>query len=217
MRSIVQCRTAALGGHLEECDHCGNQRNAYNSCRNRNCPKCQSSAAKRWLQQQETELLPVPYFHVVFTVPQEIARIALGNQKVVYGILFRCVSQTLLQIAEDRKHLGCQIGFLAILHTWGQNLDYHPHIHCVIPGGGLQHNGGWLQTRKQFFLQPCIPKRRIVFCWKALLAFFKKHIRFFPQRGGKKELARLLQTSIWRRPPAGASVSGTLHSPDRNF
>ena len=152
MRAIEECRTPALGGHLEQCDHCGNQRNAYNSCRNRNCPKCQSSAAKRWLLRREAELFPVPYFHVVFTVPEEIARIALGNQKIVYGILFQCVSQTLLQIAADSKHLGAQIGFLAILHTWGQNLDYHPHIHCVVPGVGFKHDGGWRQSGKKFFL-----------------------------------------------------------------
>jgi predicted Zn-ribbon and HTH transcriptional regulator len=152
MRAIEACRTAALGGHLEECDGCGHQRNAYNSCRNRNCPKCQSSAAKRWLLKRESEVLPVPYFHVVFTVPEEIARIALGNQKVVYGILFRCVSQTLLKIGLDPKHLGAQIGFLAILHTWGQNLDYHPHIHCVVAGGGLTSDGGWIVCGKRFFL-----------------------------------------------------------------
>ena len=156
MRSIEQCRTSALGGHLEECDHCGSQRNSYNSCRNRNCPKCQSSAAKRWLQKRESELLPVPYFHVVFTVPEEIARIALGNQKVVYGILFRCVSQTLLQIGLDPKHLGARIGFLAILHTWGQNLDYHPHIHCVVSGGGLTSDRSWIKSGKRFFLSVAV-------------------------------------------------------------
>ena len=152
MRAIEECRTAALGGHLEQCDHCGNQRNAYNSCRNRNCPKCQSSAAKRWLQKRESEVLPVSYFHVVFTVPEEIATIALGNQRIVYGILFRCVSQTLLRIGFDPKHLGCQIGFLAILHTWGQNLDYHPHIHCVATSGGLTSDRDWIHSGKRFFL-----------------------------------------------------------------
>ena len=142
MRAIENCRTAALGGHVQQCDSCGHQRNVYNSCRNRNCPKCQSSAAKRWLEKRKGEVLPVPYFHVVFTVPEEIARIALGNQKAVYKILFRCVSQTLRQIAADRRHLGGQIGFLAILHTWGQNLQYHPHIHCVVAGGALLEHGG---------------------------------------------------------------------------
>jgi hypothetical protein len=152
MRAIEACRTAALGGHLEKCDGCGHQRNAYNSCRSRNCPKCQSSAAKRWLEKREAEVLPVPYFHVVFTVPEQIARIALGNQKVVYRILFQCVSKTLLQIAADPKHLGGQIGFLAVLHTWGQNLEYHPHLHCVVAAGALSADHTWINTRKSFFL-----------------------------------------------------------------
>lgn len=159
MRAIEECRTAALGGHLEECDHCGNQRNCYNSCRNRNCPKCQSSAARRWLQKREAEVLPIRYFHVVFTVPEEIAKIALGNQKIVYGILFRCVSATLLKIGLDPKHLGAQIGFLAILHTWGQNLDYHPHIHCVVSGGGLTSEDRWIESGKHFFLPVAVLSR----------------------------------------------------------
>lgn len=152
MRAIEWCRTAALGGHLEECDHCGQQRNAYNSCLNRNCPKCQSSAARRWLQERESELLEVPYFHVVFTVPKEIAALALGNQRVVYKILFSCVSKTLLQMGADPRHLGGQLGFLAILHTWGQNLQYHPHIHCVVVGGALQTGGVWTSCRKKYLL-----------------------------------------------------------------
>lgn len=152
MRAIQRCRTAALGGHVEECDRCGHRAISYNSCRNRNCPKCQSTAAKRWLEQHETEILPVPYFHVVFTVPEQITRIALGNQKVVYEILFRSISQTLQKIASEPKHLGGQIGFLAILHTWGQNLDFHPHIHCVVPGGALTSDNRWLSSRKHFLL-----------------------------------------------------------------
>jgi hypothetical protein len=159
MRAIEECRTAALGGHLEQCDRCGNQRNAYNSCRNRNCPKCQSTAANRWLEKRETELLPVPYFHVVFTVPREIAAISLGNQKVLYSILFSCVSQTLLQIGSDPKHLGGQIGFLAILHTWGQNLEYHPHIHCVVAGGALSPELQWISCSRGFFLPVAVLSR----------------------------------------------------------
>jgi hypothetical protein len=180
MRAIKQCRTVALGGHLEQCDSCGNERNAYNSCRNRNCPKCQSSAAKRWLQKRETEVLPVPYFHVVFTVPEEIAKIALGNQRVVYGILFRCVSQTLLRIGADPKHLGGRIGFLAILHTWGQNLDYHPHIHCVVAGGGLTADGGWIRSGKNFFLSVAVLSRlfRGKFLSALNTAFRKGKLRF---------------------------------------
>jgi hypothetical protein len=152
MRAIERCRTAALGGHVSECDRCGHRVISYNSCRNRNCPKCQSSAAKRWLEKRTEEVLPVPYFHVVFTVPQQIAKIALGNQKAIYRILFRCVCQTLLEIAADRRHLGGEIGFLAILHTWGQNLEYHPHIHCVIPGVVLRADGKCKRTRERFFL-----------------------------------------------------------------
>src|SRR5262249_37746953 len=145
-RAIETCRTAALGGHIEECDRCGHQHNAYNSCRNRNCPKCQSSAAIRWLEERSKELLPVPYFHVVFTVPEEIAAIALGNQRLLYGILFRCVSQTLIKIAADKKNLGGKIGFLTVLHTWGQTLEFHPHIHCVVPGGAICTDGSWISS-----------------------------------------------------------------------
>lgn len=151
MAAIERCRTAALGGHLEECDRCGHQRNAYNSCGNRNCPKCQSSAARRWLQERESELVEVPYFHVVFTVPKEVAVLALGNPRVVYRILFECTSQTLLQIGADSKHLGGQLGFLCILHTWGQNLEYHPHIHCVVVGGSLR-DGRWKSSGNRFLL-----------------------------------------------------------------
>lgn len=151
MRAIERCRTAALGGHLQQCDHCGHRVISYNSCRNRNCPKCQSSAAKRWLQQREKEILPVAYFHVVFTIPKEIAQIALGNQKVIYSILFRSVARTLLQVSQN--HFGAEIGFLAILHTWGQNLNYHPHIHCIVSGGAWNDNQKlWIASRKNFFL-----------------------------------------------------------------
>lgn len=152
IRAIESCRTAALGGHLQECDRCGHEHPVYNSCRNRNCPKCQSIAAGRWLEKERENLLPVPYFHVVFTVPEEIAAIALGNQRVVYGILFDSVSRTLLQIGADEKHLGARIGFLAVLHTWGQTLEFHPHIHCVVPGGGIDPNGEWIAAGKRFFL-----------------------------------------------------------------
>lgn len=155
LRALVQCRTAALGGHVEECDnpHCHHQHIAYNSCRNRHCPKCQSLARARWLEQRKSELLPVEYFHVVFTVPASIAAVALPNQSVVYNILFRTAGQTLKTIAADPKHLGAEIGYLAVLHTWGQNLSHHPHVHCVVPGGGLSPDGTrWISTRKGFFL-----------------------------------------------------------------
>jgi len=153
MRAIEICRTSALGGHVEECDHCSHTRIAYNSCRNRHCPKCQNGERAEWLAQRKTELLPVQYFHVVFTVPEQISPLALQNKAVVYGILFRTAAQTLLTIARDPKHLGAHIGFFAILHTWGQNLLDHPHLHCVVPGGGLSLDGErWLACRPGFFL-----------------------------------------------------------------
>ena len=137
MRAIEVCRTAALGGHVETCGQCDFTRIAYNSCRNRHCPKCQNAERARWLEGRKAELLPVEYFHVVFTIPEQLARIAFHNQEVVYGILFHAASETLLTIARDPQHLGAEIGFFAILHTWGQNLLHHPHVHCVVPGGGL--------------------------------------------------------------------------------
>src|SRR2546427_429041 len=153
MSAIELCRTAALGGPLEECDCCGHQRPAYNSCRNRHCPKCQSLARAQWLEDRQAELLPVEYFHVVFTVPEEMAAIAYQNKEVVYGILFRATAETLRTIAADPKHLGAEIGFFCILHTWGQNLLFHPHLHCVIPGGGLSpDHTQWIRPEYAFFL-----------------------------------------------------------------
>jgi hypothetical protein len=153
MRAIENCRTALLGGHVERCGDCGHQRVAYNSCRNRNCPKCQGLARARWLEERQAELLDVPYFHVVFTVPAEIEVIAFQNQTVVYDILFRAASETLRTVAADPKHLGAEIGFLAVLHTWGQNLMHHPHVHCLVPGGGIAPDGkSWIACRPGFFL-----------------------------------------------------------------
>jgi putative transposase/transposase-like zinc-binding protein len=153
MRAIERCRTAALGGHVEQCDTCGHQRIAYNSCRNRHCPKCQSLAKARWLEARLADLLPVEYFHVVFTLPEQLASVALQNQRVVYNLLFATVAETLHTIAADPRHLGAEIGFLAVLHTWGQTLRHHPHLHCVVPGGGLSVDGErWLSCRRGFFL-----------------------------------------------------------------
>jgi hypothetical protein len=153
MRAIERCRTAALGGHVEACDRCGYQRLAYNSCRNRHCAKCQSLAKAQWLADRQADLLPVPYFHVVFTLPQEIATLAYSNQRVVYNLLFRAAAETLRTIAADPKHLGARLGFSAILHTWGQTLLYHPHLHCVVPGGGIVPDGTrWVACRPGFFL-----------------------------------------------------------------
>jgi hypothetical protein len=153
MTAIQVCRTAVLGGHVEVCDRCGHQRIWYNSCSDRHCPKCQSLARAEWIQDRQAELLETDYFHVVFTVPEEIAAIALQNKRTVYGILFRATAETLQTIAADPKHLGAQIGFFAVLHTWGQNLLHHPHLHCVIPGGGLSPDSTrWISCRPGFFL-----------------------------------------------------------------
>lgn len=153
MRAIERCRTAALGGHVEQCDACGHQRISYNSCRNRHCPKCQSLAKARWLEARLSDLLPVEYFHVVFTLPEQLAALALQNKRVVYNLLFSAAAETLRTIAADPRHLGADIGFLAVLHTWDQTLRHHPHLHCVVPGGGLSVDGErWLSSRRDFFL-----------------------------------------------------------------
>jgi hypothetical protein len=153
MSAIELCRTAALGGHVEQCDACGHQRITYNSCRHRACPKCQSLARAQWLQDREAELLEVEYFHVVFTVPEPIAAIAYQNKRLVYDLLFRSSADALRTIAADPQHLGAEIGHLAILHTWGQNLLHHPHVHCVVPGGGIAPDGEhWIACRPGFFL-----------------------------------------------------------------
>jgi hypothetical protein len=153
LRAIAACRTAALGGHVESCDHCHHRRIAYNSCRNRHCPKCQASACARWMADRAEELLPVEYFHVVFTLPDAFDALALANRRVVYGVLFEAVARTLLEVAANPKHLGARIGFIGILHTWGQNLSLHPHVHCVVPGGGLSPDGSkWVSCRPGFFL-----------------------------------------------------------------
>ncbi|MFZ4539346.1 IS91 family transposase [Propionivibrio sp.] len=153
MSAIERCRTAALGGHVEQCDACGHQRIAFNSCRNRHCPKCQSLVRAQWLEDRQADLLPVEYFHVVFTLPEVVAAIAYQNKAVVYDLLFRATAETLRTIAADPKHLGAEIGFIAILHTWGQNLLHHPHLHCLVPGGGLSADGErWISCRPGFFL-----------------------------------------------------------------
>ena len=153
LRELPLCRTAALGGHKLECDRCGHQEISYNSCRNRHCPKCQAAARAEWLAEREADLLDVPYFHVVFTLPEELAHIALQNKRLCYGLLFRAAAQTLGTIAADPAHLGAEIGFLAVLHTWSQNLLHHPHVHCVVPGGGISPDGSsWISCRSGFFL-----------------------------------------------------------------
>jgi len=155
LRDIQNCRTPALGGHLHQCDRCGHRLILYNSCRNRHCPKCQATARARWLAQRQAELLPVSYFHVVFTLPEQIGRLAMQNAKTIYNLLFRAASQTLLETAADPRLLGAHIGFLAVLHTWGQNLHLHPHLHCVVPGGGISLDGSrWIACPKSSFFLP---------------------------------------------------------------
>jgi hypothetical protein len=153
MAAIEHCRTAALGGHVEACTDCGHQRIAYNSCRNRHCPKCQGAAARTWLAEREADLLPVGYFHVVFTLPAEIADVAFQNKAVVYDLLFQAAAETMLRIAADPKHLGARIGITAVLHTWGSALTHHPHVHMVVPGGGIAPDGQrWVSSRPAFLL-----------------------------------------------------------------
>jgi hypothetical protein len=153
LKNIAACRTAALGGHVDQCDDCGHVRLSYNSCRDRHCPKCQGPQRAEWLAQRLERLLPVPYVHAVFTLPHELNPLALRNKEIVYKILFEAASATLLQIARDPKHLGAQIGFTAVLHTWGQNLLLHPHVHCVVTAGGLSPDARrWIPARDQYFL-----------------------------------------------------------------
>jgi hypothetical protein len=215
LHDIIVCRTAALGGHVEACDQCGHQRVAYNSCRNRHCPKCQATTAAQWMEAREAELLPVEYFHVVFTLPPALGPIALQNRREVYGLLFRAAAETLQQIAADPKHLGAEIGFLAILHTWGQNLQHHPHVHCVVPGGGLSLDGTrWITCRPGFFLPVRVLSR--VFRGKFLallrsafdrgrLSFHGKLVALADPSGFQLQLAASAKTEwvVYAKPPWG--------------
>ncbi len=152
MSAIERCRSAALGGHVARCEACDHTEIAYNSCRNRHCPKCQGAVAKRWLAAREAELLPVAYFHVVFTVPGAIGDIAYQNKALVYALLFKAAAETLLTIGADPKHLGARLGLIAVLHTWGSAMTHHPHLHCVVPGAGLSLDGErWVACRPTFF------------------------------------------------------------------
>jgi hypothetical protein len=194
MTAIEICRTAALGGHVERCEDCAHTRIAYNSCRNRHCPKCQWSAATDWLAAREAELLPVPYFHVVFTLPAEIGAIAYQNKAKVYGLLFKAAAETLTTIAADRKHLGAEIGLTAVLHTWGQNLDHHPHVHCIIPGGGISPDGkSWIPCRPDFFVPVRVLSRlfRRLFLEALAAAFKAGELTFFT------DLARLKEPDVF--------------------
>ena len=184
MSAIERCRTAALGGHVARCQDCAYTTIAYNSCRNRHCPKCQGAAAKQWLAEREAELLPVPYFHVVFTLPARIAAIAYQNKAVVYDLLFRAAAETVLTIAADPKHLGARIGVTAVLHTWGSTMTHHPHVHMIVPGGGISLDGSrWLSCRPRFFLPvPVFSKLfRGLMLGKLLAAHKAGQLKFFGQ------------------------------------
>lgn len=182
MTAIEMCRTAALGGHVEQCDSCGHQRIFYNSCRNRHCPKCQSLARAAWIEDRLAEILDCQYFHVVFTLPEEMAAIAYQNKEVVYGILFRISAQALRTIAADPRHLGAEIGFFSVLHTWGQNLLHHPHVHCVVAGGGLSPDGTrWIACKPGFFLPVRVLSRLFRRCFLEELekVFHSGQLQFF--------------------------------------
>ena len=182
MGAVEACRTAVLGGHAERCGDCGFARQAYNSCRNRHCPKCQGLVRAEWLADRQADLLPTQYFHVVFTVPAPVGEIAFQNKAAVYDILFRAASQTLRVIAADPKHLGAQVGVTALLHTWGQNLHHHPHVHCVVPGGGPSPDGSrWVSCRPGFFLPVKVLSRlyRRLFLEHLQAAFDAGHLAFF--------------------------------------
>lgn len=215
MSAIELCRTAELGGHVEGCPSCGAIRIAYNSCRNRHCPKCQGQACREWLAARQSELLPVPYFHVVFTLPAQIAAIAFQNKAAVYTILFKAAAETLRAIAADPKHLGAEIGLIAVLHSWGQNLHYHPHIHCIVPGGGLSPDHmRWVACRPGFFLPVRVLSRLFhrLFLQELRTAFDTDRLSFF---GDLAELAvpaafirklaevRRLEWVVYAKPPFG--------------
>src|SRR4051794_34323745 len=215
LRDIAECRTAALGGHVEECDQCGHRQIAYNSCRNRHCPKCQGTAAAEWVAARAADLLPVEYHHVVFTLPAVLGPIALQNPREVYGLLLQAAAATLQQIAADAQHLGAEIGFLAVLHTWGQNLEHHPHVHCVVPGGGPSPDGTrWIACRPGFFLPVRVLSRvfRRLFLQKLKNAFGAGKLRFFTNLANLAEpqaFARRLREFqrldwvVYAKPPFG--------------
>jgi hypothetical protein len=231
LRAIARCRTAALGGHLDECTRCGHRAPiSYNSCRDRHCPKCQTAARDRWIAARRRELLPTRYLHVVFTLPSRLAPLVLQNKKVLYGLLFRTSAETLLEVARDPKHLGAEIGFFSVLHTWSQKLKIHPHVHCVVPAGGLSlDHTRWVRSRDNYFL----PKEvlREIFRGKFVDALEQAFQNGSASLRGRSETPRatqdlcrlvaaavstrlggLLETSL-RWPRICAALSGPLHSP----
>ena len=213
MSAIETCRTAALGGHVESCEDCGHRRIAYNSCRNRHCPKCQGAAAREWLAAREADLLPVGYFHVVFTLPAEIADIAFHNKAAIYGLLFKAASETMTTIAADPRHLGARIGITAVLHTWGSAMTHHPHIHMIVPGGGISLDGArWVSSRPAFLLPVRVLGKlfRRLFLSRLLelhtggrLQFFGAHDGLSDRRAFNRHLtpARRKRWVVYAKPP----------------
>src|SRR5919197_266767 len=195
LRAIAVCRTAALGGHATQCEQCGHLEITYNSCGNRHCPKCPGRAQAAWLAAREAELLDVPYVHVVFTLPHLLSPLALQNPRVLYTLLFQAVAETLLTVARDPHHLGADIGFLAVLHTWGQTLPHHPHLHCVVPGGGLTADGRWVSCRPNFLLPVRVLSRlyRRLFLESLQAAFDGSKLEFF------RDLAYLQEPAAFAR------------------
>lgn len=199
LQAIERCRTAALGGHRDQCSSCGHSTISYNSCRNRHCPKCQGNARHRWLEARGQELLPTPYVHVVFTLPRELAPLALQNKKVIYNLLFQTSAETLLEVSRDPKHLGAEIGFFSVLHTWNQKLQHHPHVHCVLPAGGLSpDHTRWIKSRSSFFLPVKVLGRvfRGKFTQALKRAFTESKLDF---HGTLKFLGQPKTFSIWLR------------------
>src|SRR5712675_2136739 len=198
--AILRCRTAALGGHLDECTRCGHRAISYNSCRNRHCPKCQAGARDRWLAARRQELLPTRYVHVVFTLPRHVAPLVLQNKKVIYDLLFRTSAESLLEVARDPQHLGAEIGFFSVLHTWSQKLDIHPHVHCVVPAGGLSpDHTRWVRSRDNYFLPREVLREvfRGKFVDALKQAFQNGQLRF---DGDLKLLAQPKIFATWLRP-----------------
>jgi hypothetical protein len=213
MSAVEMCRTARLGGRVQQCQDCGAIRIAYNSCRNRHCPKCPGQASRDWLAARQADLLPVGSFHVVFTLPQQIAAIAFQNKNVFYTILFRAVAETLRKLAADPRHLGAEIGFIAVLHSWGQNLHYHPHIHCIVPGGGLSFDQSrWVACRQSFFLPVRVLSRlfRRLFLDGLKQAYDLGQLQFFGDIAGLADplafnrtirAARRIDWVVYAKPP----------------
>ena len=181
MSAIEKCRTSQLGGHIDKCESCGSTQLSYNSCRNRHCPKCQSIAKERWIDSQKSNLLNIGYFHVVFTIPDTINLVVYQNQKELYTLLFKAVAETLTELATDKKYLGAALGFTSILHTWGQNLMHHPHIHCIVPGGGLSPIGKWVSSRKKFFIPVKVLSRKFrgKFLYYLKQLYYKNKLKFY--------------------------------------